>query len=66
MSFLEFEKRDRGLWRENMVPEGGVEPPLSVVTHQILSLAEHQVKSYEKLTKPWGFAGFHQTKRVIC
>ncbi len=29
---------------------------------QILSLKEHRVKSYEKLTKPWGFAGFRQTK----
>ncbi len=35
---------------------------LSVTTHQILSLKEHWVKSYEKLTKPWGFAGFHQTE----
>jgi hypothetical protein len=34
----------------------------SVTPRQILSLGEHQVKSYEKLTKPWGFAGFCQTK----
>jgi hypothetical protein len=31
-------------------------------THQILGLKKHQVKSYEKLIKPWGFAGFSQTK----
>ena len=40
--------------------KGEVEP--RVTPHQILSLREHQVKSYEKLTKPWGFAGFQQTK----
>jgi len=41
---------------------GGSRTPTRVTPRQILSLGEHQVKSYEKLTKPWGFAGFHQTK----
>ena len=41
---------------------GGSRTPTRVTPRQILSLGEHQVKSYEKLTKPWGSAGFHQTK----
>ena len=41
---------------------GGSRTRTGVATRQILSLGEHQVKSYEKLTTPWGLAGFHQTK----
>ncbi len=47
----EFDKGNRGFfWRENMVPEGGVEPP-RVIPRQILSLGSERSKTIQNCVK---------------